>query len=107
VGYKLQATHAWVRHVNQALALGLKALAVISLVTPLPLPGLGMLADYLPTASLDALICYAEDGSETFEGSGDGRQPAHKVWGSCQTPPPLLAPLLLTRLLRLALCAWI
>jgi hypothetical protein len=60
-GYKLQATHAWVRHVNKALALGLKALSVISLVTPLPLPGLGTLADYLPTASLDALVSTAED----------------------------------------------
>jgi hypothetical protein len=36
VGYnKLQATHAWVRHVSEALALGLKALSVISLVTPI------------------------------------------------------------------------
>jgi hypothetical protein len=61
VGYKLQATHAWVRHVNKALALGLKALSVISLMEPLPLPGLGMLADYLPTASLDALVSTAED----------------------------------------------
>jgi hypothetical protein len=67
VGYKLQATHAWVRHVDKAVALGLKALSVISLVTPLPLPGLGTLADYLPTASLDALVGTAEDKLKTAQ----------------------------------------
>jgi hypothetical protein len=67
VGYKLQATHAWVRHVNKAVALGLKALSVISLVTPLPLPGLGALADYLPTVILDALVSIAEDKLETAQ----------------------------------------
>jgi hypothetical protein len=66
-GYKLQATHAWVRHVNKAVALGLKALSVISLVTPLPLPGLGTLADYLPTASLDALVGTAEGTLEAAQ----------------------------------------
>jgi hypothetical protein len=66
-GYKLQATHAWVRQVNKAVALGLKALSVISLVTPLPLPGLGTLADYLPTASLDALVSTAEGKLNTAQ----------------------------------------
>jgi hypothetical protein len=66
-GYKLQATHAWVRHVNKAVSLGLKALSVISLVTPLPLPGLGTLADYLPTASLDALVSSVDDRLETTQ----------------------------------------
>jgi hypothetical protein len=60
-------TRAWVRHVNKALALGLKALSVISLVTPLPLPRLGALANYLPTASLDALVSSAEDRLETAQ----------------------------------------
>jgi hypothetical protein len=59
-GYKLQATHEWVRRVNKAVALGLKALSVMSLLGPVPLPGLGKLADYLPTGSLDKLTKGAE-----------------------------------------------
>jgi hypothetical protein len=59
-GYKLQATHAWVRRVNKAVALGLKALSVMSLLGPVPLPGLVKLADYLPTGSLDKLTEGAE-----------------------------------------------
>jgi hypothetical protein len=59
-GYKLQASHAWVRRVNKAVALGLKALSVMSLLGPVPLPGLGKLADYLPTGSLDKLTKGAE-----------------------------------------------
>jgi hypothetical protein len=54
-GYQLKATHAWVRRVNKAVALGLKALSVMSLLGPVPLPGLGKLADYLPTGSMDKL----------------------------------------------------
>jgi ElaB/YqjD/DUF883 family membrane-anchored ribosome-binding protein len=60
-GYKLQATHAWVRRVNKAVALGLKALSVMSLLGPVPLPGLGKLADYLPTGSFDKLREGAEE----------------------------------------------
>jgi hypothetical protein len=66
-GYKLEATRAWVQRVNKAVALGLKALSVISLVTPLPLPGLGMLADFLPTGSFDKLTEDAENRLKTAQ----------------------------------------
>jgi hypothetical protein len=67
MGYQLQATHAWVRRVNKAVALGLKALSVMSLLGPVPLPGLGKLVDYLPTGSLDKLRECAEDALKNVQ----------------------------------------
>jgi Sec-independent protein translocase protein TatA len=66
-GYQLQATHAWVRRVNKAVALGLKALSVMSLLGPVPLPGLGKLADYLPTGSFNKLTKGAENTLKTAQ----------------------------------------
>jgi hypothetical protein len=68
-GYQLQATHAWVRRVNKAVALGLKALSIMSLLGPVPLPGLGTLADYLPTGSLDKLTKGAEKALKNVQKS--------------------------------------
>ena len=70
-GYKLLVTKGWVKKVSKVLAGSLVALKVISLVTPLPLPYVDMLAQYLPTEDVanvaDALECgvqYVEDLEE-------------------------------------------
>jgi hypothetical protein len=55
VGYELLATKDWVKRVNQALVFAINALRLISLVTPLPLPGLGHLAEYLPKGAMDGV----------------------------------------------------
>jgi hypothetical protein len=54
-GYKLLATRKWVKKVNTALSYSLQALRLISLVTPLPLPGVGMLSEYLPAGDISSL----------------------------------------------------
>jgi hypothetical protein len=54
-GYEMRATRKWVKRVTQALTFAIHALRLISLVTPLPLPGLGHLTDFLPSDTMSTL----------------------------------------------------
>lgn len=69
-GYELTVTRQWIHRHRHTIAAGLRVLSVLSLVSPLPLPGLGDLSDYLPDISAESSTAQDIEGQlETSPGA--------------------------------------
>jgi hypothetical protein len=94
-GYKLLVTKGWVAKLSKVLKVSLLALQVASLATPLPLPRLAELANFLPPEDLPVVLAalqFCVRANDDMKGTAEAATAVKLVRGDGTPVPPGTAP---------------